>query len=314
MFRSVPPDLAFSSLFRPDAAQAVEYSFGPQPDEHGVMVPGGPGFLSRVQSLAASLPFAGEWITVLGRLIRAIHPDAYLFRTDWSGSDVTAVTAYCRFPAEPDDTALTAVLSQAYPLRWQGPPAGQVARILGLPGPRGLGVGVDYDGRLDLTLYFRVLGSGRALGSEPLSALAEAAGIAAGLVPELSADVSRLYAHALPIIVGLDSGQPDSRQLGNRQGANVGALKFNPPNVPLESCVRFLNDHGADPDRLRTLVQYARALRARWASYLGIRYSNQGFSGWRMYFSVAPQRFPGVSAARWTTEAEAIPTLVLPHY
>lgn len=304
MFRPVPPDLAFSSLFRPDAARSVEFSFGARPDEHGVMVPGGPGFLPRVESLAASLPFAGEWILMLARLVRAIHPDAYLFRTDWSGSRVTAATVYCRFPVEPDDAALAAVLSQAYPLRWHGPPAGQVARILGLPGPRGLGVGVDHAGRLDLTLYFRVPGSGQALGSEPLCALTEAAGLAPDLIPELTADVSRLYTPGLPIVVGLDSGQ----------GTSVAALKFNPPNVPLESSVRFLNDHGADPDRLRALAQYAQALRARWASYLGIRYSGQGFSGWRLYFSVAPQRFPGVSAPRLTVEAEAIPTLVLPHY
>ena len=278
------------------------------------MVSGGPGFLSKAQSLAASLSFAGEWITVLGRLIRAIHPDAYLFRTDWSGSNVTALTAYCRFPSEPGDTALAAVLSHAYPLRWQGPPAGQVAQILGLPGPRGLGVGVDHDGRLDLALYFRVPGSGQALRPRLLSSLAEAAGMASTIVPELSADISRLYAHGMPIIVGLDSEKSGSGRLGSQQGMTAAALKFNPPNVPLESCVRFLNDHGADPDRLHTLVRYARALRARWASYLGIRYSDQGFSGWRLYLSVAPQRFPGVSAPRWTVEAEAIPNLVLPHY
>lgn len=304
MFPSVQPDLAFSSLFRPDAAQAVEYSFDPRPDEHCVMVSVGPGFLSRLQSLAAVLPFAGEWITVLGRLIRAIHPDAYLFRTDWNGSQVTAVTAYCRFPAEPDDAALAAALSYAYPLSWHGPPAGQVAQILGLPGPRGLGVGVDRAGRLDLALYFRVADSGQALGSEPLTALAKAAGLAPGLIPELTADVTRLYTPGLPIVVGLDSGR----------GASAATLKFNPPNVPLESAVRFLDDHGADQDRLRALVRHAQALRARWASYLGIRYSRQGFSGWRLYFSVAPQRFPGVSAPRLTAEAEAIPTLVLPHY
>jgi hypothetical protein len=314
MLSPTSPDLAFSSLFRPEAAQVVEYSFSSQLDEHGVMVPGGPGFLSRVQSLAASLPFAGEWITVLGRLVRAVHPDAYLFRTDWSGSTITALTAYCRFPSEPDDTALAAVLSHAYPLRWQGPPAGQVAQILGLPGPRGLGVGVDHNGRLDLALYFRVPGSGRALGSELLSSLAKTAGMAPRLGPELSADMSRLYAQGMPMIVGLDSGKPDGGQLGSQQAMTVAALKFNPPNVPLESCVRFLNDHGADSDRLRTLVHYARALRARWASYLGIRYSGHGFSGWRLYLSVAPQRFPGVSAPRWTVEAEAIPTLALPHY
>jgi len=118
----------------------------------------------------------------------------------------------------------------------------------------------------------------------------------------------------MPIIVGIDSEKSDSGRLGSQQGMTAAALKFNPPNVPLESCVRFLNDHGADPDRLQTLVHYARALRARWASYLGIRYSDQGFSGWRLYLSVAPQRFPCVSAPRWTVEAEAIPNLVLPHY
>jgi hypothetical protein len=103
MPRSTSAELAFCSIFRQEAAIAVEYSYGVRPDEHGVMVRGGADFPSQVESLAASLPFAGKWISVLVRLIRAIRPDAYLLRTDWSSTWVTAVTAYCRFPAEPDE-------------------------------------------------------------------------------------------------------------------------------------------------------------------------------------------------------------------
>lgn len=304
MRQSASAELAFSSIFRQEAATAVEYSYDARPHEHGVMVRGGAGFPAQVKSLAASLPFAGDWISVLARLIQAIDPDAYLLRTDWSSSRITAVTAYCRFPAEPDDAGLAAVTSHAWPLIWQGPAAGHVARILGVSGPRGLGVGVDHAGQLDLALYFRAPGLNQDLSAECLTALGNAAGMAPGAIPALRADLERLYTHGMPIIVGLDSAV----------GSRGPALKFNPPNVPLESFIRFLRDHGTDPHRLRTLVRVAHALRTRWISYLGIRYSDHGFAGWRMYYSVAPQRFPGSAAPRWAIEAEAVPTLILPHY
>jgi hypothetical protein len=195
------------------------------------------------------------------------------------------------------------VLSHAYPLRWQGPPAGRIAGILRVPGPRGLGIGADHAGRLDLTLYFRVPGLGQDLKAESLSALGNAAGLAPESIPALRADLGRLYTAGMPII-GLDSAA----------GSCGPALKFNPANVPLESCMRFLSDRGADPDRLGALVRLAHALRTRWVSYLGIRYSGYGFAGWRMYFSVVPQRFPGIGVPRWAIEAEAVPALVLPHY
>ena len=130
MRQSASAELALSSIFRQEAATAVEYSYDARPHEHGVMVRGGAGLPAQVKSLAASLPFAGDWISVLARLIQAIDPDAYLLRTDWSSSRITAVTAYCRFPAEPDDAGLAAVTSHAWPLIWQGPAAGHVARIL----------------------------------------------------------------------------------------------------------------------------------------------------------------------------------------
>ena len=173
------------------------------------MVPVGSGFFSRVESFAASLPFAGEWILALAGLIQGISPHAYLFRTDWRRAQMrwqqppTAASS-----AEPDDAAPVAYIVACLPAALPWPPRGAGGRYpRDSKVPRGLGIGVDRAGRLNprQILHFRSSVLGQCSGSEPLSALAVATGLAPEMIPTVSADQHHLYTAGLPIIVGLDS-------------------------------------------------------------------------------------------------------------
>ncbi len=229
--------------------------------------------------------------------------NSYLFRVDWQRGMASKVTAYCRFPAEPDDDAFDRAIARIGPTSWHGPRPGAIAAAVGLPGPRGIGFEVDVEGRPELSVYFRVPAETRVLPSETAERLLTASGLAATLAPELEADLRHLYIGGTVGVLGVDNGTDGS----------TAALKFNPPNVALETAVEFLAGKGASRSRLDEIAGIARSLRARWVSYLGVRYGPLGFTGWRVYLSVAPQRFPGVLAPSWSVEPDAIPTLMLPH-
>jgi hypothetical protein len=298
------PATRFASAFRGSAYRASEYSFDARPECHGIMVAGGPGFYPTIEAFAETLPYAAEWCWRLRRFVAAVQPDSYLFRVDWSGGAAIKITAYCRFPQEPDDEAFQRATDQLGPTRWTGPSPGRVGAAIDVAGPRGIGFEVSADRNPDLSVYFRVPATVSALPAGATERLIAAARLPAELAPSVEADVRTLYRSASVGVIGIDNG-PDGTS---------GALKFNPPNVSLEAAMEFLDSKGADPRRLAEISSVARSLRARWISYLGIRYQSTGFAGWRVYLSVAPQRFAAVLRPRLAVEPDAIPTLMLPHY
>jgi hypothetical protein len=300
----VDPATRFASAFRGTAYQASEYSFDARPECHGIMVAGGPGFYPTIGAFAETLPYAAEWAWRLRRFVAAVQPDSYLFRVDWSGAAAIKITAYCRFPQEPDDEAFQRATDQLGSTRWTGPSPGRIAAAIDVAGPRGIGFEVSTDGNPDLSVYFRVPAVVSALSAGATERLIAAAGLPAELAESIDADVRDLYRSVSVGVIGIDNG-PDGTS---------GALKFNPPNVSLEAAMEFLDSKGADPGRLDQITDVARSLRARWISYLGVRYQSTGFAGWRVYLSVAPQRFAGVLRPHLAVEPEAIPTLMLPHF
>ena len=301
---AVAAAIRFSAAFRSHAWRATEYSFDARPGWHGTMVAGGPGFFDSIAAYAGGLSFAADWLWQLRRFVAAANPDSYLFRVDWFEGVPRKLTAYCRFPVEPDAASFDRAVERIGPTRWTGPSTDAVAGALGLEGPRGIGFEVDLGGVPDLSTYFRVPADTRALPNGATARLAAAAGLDAALADHIERDLRALYTGGTVGVIGVDNGLD----------GQTDALKFNPPNVALETAIEFLAAKGARPSRIADIVTVAHALRARWMSYLGVRYGAAGFAGWRVYLSVAPQRFPPPLAPRWAVEPDAIPTLMLPHF
>jgi hypothetical protein len=117
-------------------------------------------------------------------------------------------------------------------------------------------------------------------------------------------DMRELYPPGAVGIIGIDSAKAGR---GN-------VIKFNPPNVPLDRAFQFLRKKRAAETRLIQIADTARFLRAIWASYLGCKYSANGFEDWRLYFSTQPYQIPGPTELRITREKISRPTIRLPHY
>jgi hypothetical protein len=248
--------------------------------------------------------FAGEWAWAVSQFARLARPDAYLLRVDWLGRGVQSISLYCRFPREPDDVMFAELLAAAQPFRWRGPAPHDVASVLQLPGPRGVGLRVDALRRLHMALYFRVPASVTSLEEETVERLVDVCGYPESVAESVRTDLRVLYHGRAAGVIGVDAGS-DHR---------AAALKFNPSNVPLDQALTFLAAKGASAARLEQLGALAQTLRGSLVSYLGVRYDANGFSGWRTYFSAQPRRIGSAGVPRVVIEPNSIPTLPLPHY
>jgi hypothetical protein len=300
----VPSAFSFSQLFRHEAQAAVEYSFDDAVDRQGVMIGMSNLPADRLRSFAADLPFAGDWLWAIERFRDAARPDAFLLRADFRSDRVTALTLYSRFPSEPSDETFHRLLRTAAPFRWTGPSPAAAASVLHVIGPRGIGFRVNATGLCRTSIYFRVPAAAPELKGETLQELCAVSGLPPELAMKIGEDVHDLYTPGPVGVIGLDDG-PDGR---------AGALKFDPANVPLQKAFAFVARKKAAPSSLARLAATSRALRASSASYLGIKYGVNGFSGWRMYFSLRPGLLAVPFAPRTITERSQLPTYHLPHY
>jgi hypothetical protein len=291
---------AFIRLFRLAAYTGVEYSFDEQEGRHGTTVRGDPGFVSYVEELAAAAPVAGEWAWAARRFADYVRPDSYLLRVDWEDDVIDCLSLYCRFPREPSDVEFDAAMERAKPLHWSGPSPRRVAEVLGQPGPRGVGLRVDRAGRHHVAVYYTVATVIERLPAAAIEQLIDVCGLPGALVETVHSDVASLYPPPGPVgVIGIDAGPT--------------AIKLNPANVPFERAFAFMTARGAAATRIRGLREIANALRARWLTYLGVRYAARGFSGWKAYFSTVPLRLASATAPV-VLGRSAIPTLRLPHY
>ncbi|MEV0115914.1 hypothetical protein AB0H77_22140 [Streptomyces sp. NPDC050844] len=295
---------SFTALFRRAAYTGVELSFDEDPHARTAMVAGGPELAAAALEFSTDLPFAALWAWSTARFVSAVGPDAHLFRVDWHGETVRALSLYCRFPKEPDDTEFASALSTAAPVAWTGPPPGVIAQALGVAGPRGLVLRVDGKGHVRVALYYRVPLPASALPPSAVEWLLLSTGLPTSVGDILERDMRELFGHGPVGIVGLDAA-PDG---------GAGALKLNPANVPTAQALRFLAQHGASESRTAELGFIARTLRARWVSYLGVRYNAHGWAGWRIYFSIEPWRLRAPGAPDLVTDRSSLPTRPLPHY
>jgi hypothetical protein len=298
------PALVFHTLFRRVLAREVEYSLSEADDSFTTMVPIKSDLLARVIELAEVIPFAGEWAWSVERFSSAINPDAFLFRLDWRQNEPTAVTLYCRFPSEPNTADFQKAVGYARPFRWNGPDPSAVAASLGVPGPRGIAFRATNQGNLRTALYFRSEQHAGASWTGRLAALLAACQYPEELGCTIEGHLKDLYRPGPAGVIGVDDGV----------GGVPGALKFDPSNVPLGATFGFLLRIGVSATRIAALRSTAIGLRAESATYVGVQYRPQGFSGWRLYFACEPSyaRIPGQLAIASQRNLRAVRRL--PHY
>ncbi|MDQ1919264.1 hypothetical protein [Massilia pseudoviolaceinigra] len=268
----------FQQLFRGALSRQVEYSYSDDEHRFSSMIPLTGSQLNDLDVLAGEIPYAGDWAWSVRRFAQAVRPDAFLLRLDWHGNAASAVTLYCRFPGEPDEAAFRSALAHARPFEWNGPGPDDVARALGVNGPRGIAFRSSDKGMNNTALYFKSgEHAGRALG-ERMPALLAACGYPAGLQSLLEKDLHALYRPGPVGVIGVDDGQEGQAR----------ALKFDPANVALDIAFDFLARARVPAERIDTLRRTARDLRADAASYLSAQYGPDGLRGWRIYFACEP--------------------------
>jgi hypothetical protein len=301
---AMTPAGAWQQLWRGVLARQVEYSHGEADDRFTTMVPLAAPQLPLLRTLAATLPFAGEWDWAVQRFAQAVRPDALLLRMDWQRERATAITLYCRFPGEPDGAAFQQALTHARPFRWQATSSQAVASALGVPGPRGIALRSNTDGHCHTALYFKSDAHVGSVLGERLAALLAACGFPADLVARIASDLRPLYRPGPLGVVGVDDG-PEGRPR---------ALKFDPGNVPLAQAFGFLARLHAPPRRIEALRRIARDLRADAASYLGVQYGPADLLGWRLYFACEPGHASRPGSPAIDTQRHLRPLRRLPHH
>lgn len=294
----------FARVFREELSSNLEYSLDDHSDRYGTMISGGNKFLMQVREFASAFPFASEWEWAVRRFAEHVRPDAYLLRADWKGDNLLAVGVYCRFPYEPSDDTFRHAVNRARPLNWSGPSLQAVGKVLGTDGPRGIAFRVDRSGRYRSSVYFKLGAERTRLGPTACHDLVRVCGFAEDVADMILQDVSNLYPPGPLGVIGLDDGP---------EGI-AGSLKFNPANVFLPRALQFLSSKGIAERAIRRVVHMARLLRARWLSYLGLKYDSGGFIGWRTYYSYETNRLPAAGSFRIVSERSPLPTLRLPHY
>jgi hypothetical protein len=300
----MPGILHFHQLFRSVSARQIEYSFSDLKDVVTTMIPLTSDLLPSVESLAQTIPFAGEWAWSVKRFWTAINPDAFLFRLDWCRAEPVAMTLYCRFPVEPGEAEFDEALVHAKPFRWNGPAIGPVAAALGTAGPRGIAFRVSKHGTLRSALYFRSDLHAGIGWTQRLFALVDACGYPAELSATVESHLAQLYQPGPVGIVGIDDGGDGT----------AGTLKFDPGNVPLDAAYSYLSRIGVPASRIAEFSGFSTGLRAKAATYVGVQFRQQGLSGWRLYFACEPSHVRLPAQVIIAAQRNLRPVRRLPHY
>ncbi|HZT60796.1 MAG TPA: hypothetical protein VFA21_19490 [Pyrinomonadaceae bacterium] len=304
-FKEMVPHVAkFAHTFRWSLHSSIEYSFAEDVNTFGTMVPGDVSLLTRLEEFVAGTLFGGDWLVAVSRIAEYVRPDAYLFKVDWCQGLALALTLYFRFPQPPDEATFKATMIRARPFRWLGPSPQAVAASLKVPGPRGMGVRMDWRGRGHVAVYYRVTDDVREFGPR-LVQLLRVCGLPEGHAPLIEQDLRPLYAPGEVGVIGIDGGASEY---------TVGSLKLDPANVPFYKAWSFLAAKGVSAPTLAALKELSNTLRAGSLSYLGAKYNADGFAGWKAYFSTEPHRLPQPGRAFIQVDGPTYPVARMPHY
>jgi hypothetical protein len=268
----------FCALFRASVTSSLEYSLSDDPDTFGTMVRGDAGVLDAVGAFVLGTPFAGAWYSAAVRSFRRLMPVASLFRVDWRAERPVATTLYMKFPHAPTDSALRDLLSVARPFGWHGPSPVAVAAAVGLAGPTGIGLRGTASGAGQVALYYLIETARGAL--KPLMLRRLLATIDMSGAERIVSDSVTLASSCPLSVIGLDGGSTEGLK----------SLKMDWGEVPIRVARALVASMGASPRALVHLNGLSNHLRARWLSYLSLKYASTGFAGWRAYFSTEPYR------------------------
>lgn len=304
MVRACLTTADFALAFHDGAPHGVEYSYDAFGNGFGITVGGGVELISKVRQFVTGVPAMGGWFWALERFISFVHPTTFLFRIDDSGTAITALTIYARFPSDPGPQQFETAMRSLHPFRWDGPATDAIAHTLGCLGPRGIGLRVGLDGTGHSAIYFRLDSTRDALSSKALSALAELCELSRPVTEQLLSDLRPLYKPGQIGVIGLDTRTPSGET----------TLKFNPPNIPLSLAVACVRNKGAMRARTNEIVAIAHGIRCRYASYLGMKYRTGGFAGARLYFSIGHNALNMPTQISVRSELGESPTLRAPHY
>ncbi len=212
------------------------------------------------------------------RVSNFINPDAYLLRVDWSKGEVAALSLYSRFPQPPSESLFQAIMAHARPFRWDGRSPEAIASILGVAGPRGMGMRVSKNGNRHVALYYKVTSKIEELDEQLVGKLLHECKAPMELASQVTRDLKALYSPGELGVVGIDSESDNG----------TGAVKFDPSNVLFDKARRFLSTKSISPAILERLRAISNILRSQVLTYLGLKYGRNGFAGWKAYFSTEP--------------------------
>jgi hypothetical protein len=278
-------------------ASSVEYSVSEETGKLGTMVRGDAGVVQAIGTFVSGTVLAGDWYSAAARMFQHIGPIASLFRVDWSVGRLVATTLYLKFPQPPNGAAVAETLACARPFRWHGPSPAAVAEAVGLAGPTGIALRGSASGSGHVAVYYLVEATPGTVTQNALSRLLEAADVSCAA--KVVADSVTLAPSCPLSVVGLDGGSP-------------GALKLDWGEVPSRVARAVVKSKGASHGALTRFDELSNNLRARWLSYLGMKYMSTGFAGWRAYFSIEPHRY--IPAGLPSMQGRERASARMPHY
>jgi hypothetical protein len=292
------------NLLRYEAATNVEWSFDSRPDAHGCMIPLNAFSSEQVERVAAFLPSAGTWCMATRRLVAAIVPDAMLLRLTRIRNELDDLTVYLRFPDEAAGRDIEDIVSSACLLRTRAALLDSFAKELKMAGARGIGLRVDAGGKMRLAVYFHVHQPISRFGPNLVRNLLTLCGWPEVRHEEIESDLRPLYLGGSLGVVGIDLNE----------SGDVEALKFDPANVPLSVAAKLIAAKKSDAWCMETLYLMARTMRALSVSYLGVKYGQNGFQGWRLYFSSQPSRLAAPGRMHLNVRSQRESLSRMPHY
>ncbi len=273
---------AFTPAIRRAFWSSVEFSVSDRMNCWSTMIPATSAVLKDLDRWTDTLRFSEMWLMAVRRAALHIAPDAALFRIDWTGESPSALTWYLRFPQPPNDAQFNTAMRHAHPFEWVGPTPTVIAQALGLTGPRGMALRVASSGNRHTAIYYRIrnLVSGNA---QPTDArLMEACGLPASQSELIRDDLQLLGSFSEVAVIGMDKGS---------SALSVEAVKIDVRDVPVVVALRFFAAKHASLEAQARVELLASSLYARHLSYLGLKYTKDGFGEWRAYFSSVPARF-----------------------
>ena len=130
---------------------------------------------------------------------------------------------------------------------------------------------------------------------DALPELVKTCGLPAGLERAVRSDMAMVCGPGPVGVVGVDGGRDGS----------AAAIKLDAEAVPSAWAMQFLAARNVTAGRLAQLREMLLRVGSRHLGYLGLKYTGQGFAGWKMYVPLQPRlvraaAVPQLEVNQWT--------------